>query len=144
MNFSFKEIISVTIILFSVIDILGSIPVIIDLRKKAGDIHAEQATLVAGSLMIVYLFLGVGILNLFGVDVKSFAVAGAIIIFLIGMEMILGRNFYSTPGFSDYCRSGYYDHNYFSKSRLSARKYHCWYFIESVDCVFSVKKFGVD
>ncbi len=94
MNFSFKEIISVTIILFSVIDILGSIPVIIDLRKKAGGIHAEQATLVAGTLMIVYLFLGVGILNLFGVDVKSFAVAGALIIFLIGLEMILGRNIF--------------------------------------------------
>ncbi|RFS13743.1 MarC family protein [Emticicia sp. C21] len=94
MSFSFKEIISVTIILFSVIDILGSIPVIIDLRKKAGDIHAEQATLVAGTLMIVYLFLGISILNLFGVDVKSFAVAGAIIIFLIGMEMILGRNIF--------------------------------------------------
>lgn len=94
MDFSFKEIISVTIILFSVIDILGSIPVIIDLRKKAGGIHAEQATLVAGSLMIVYLFLGVGILNLFGVDVKSFAVAGALIIFLIGLEMILGRNIF--------------------------------------------------
>lgn len=94
MNFSFKEIISVTIILFSVIDILGSIPVIIDLRKKAGDIHAEQATLVAGTLMIVYLFLGISILNLFGVDVKSFAVAGAVIIFLIGLEMILGRNIF--------------------------------------------------
>jgi multiple antibiotic resistance protein len=94
MDFSFKEIISVTIILFSVIDILGSIPVIIDLRKKAGGIHAEQATLVAGSLMIIYLFLGVGILNLFGVDVKSFAVAGALIIFLIGLEMILGRNIF--------------------------------------------------
>jgi len=77
-----------------VIDILGSIPVIIDLRKKAGDIHAEQATLVAGTLMIIYLFLGISILNLFGVDVKSFAVAGAIIIFLIGMEMILGRNIF--------------------------------------------------
>jgi multiple antibiotic resistance protein len=94
MNFSFKEIISVTIILFSIIDILGSIPVIIDLRKKAGGIHAEQATLVAGTLMIVYLFLGVGILNLFGVDVQSFAVAGALIIFLLGLEMILGRNIF--------------------------------------------------
>ena len=94
MDFNFKEIISVTIILFSVIDILGSIPVIIDLRKKAGGIHAEQATVVAGTLMIVYLFLGVGILNLFGVDVQSFAVAGALIIFLLGLEMILGRNIF--------------------------------------------------
>ena len=61
MNFVFKEIISVTIILFSVIDILGAIPIIIDLRKKAGSIHAEQATLVAGGLMITYLFLGISL-----------------------------------------------------------------------------------
>ena len=64
MNFVFKEIISVSIILFSVIDILGAIPIIIDLRKKAGSIHAEQATLVAGGLMITYLFLGISILSL--------------------------------------------------------------------------------
>lgn len=94
MNFIFKEIISVSIILFSVIDIIGSIPVIIDLRKKAGDIHAEQATLVAGVLMIIYLFLGISILNLFGVDVKSFAIAGGMILFLLGFEMILGRNIF--------------------------------------------------
>ncbi len=94
MNFSIKEIVSVSIILFSVIDILGSIPIIIDLRKKAGDIHAEQATMVAGGLMIAYLYLGISILNLFGVDVKSFAVAGGIILALIGFEMILGRNIF--------------------------------------------------
>ena len=94
MNFVFKEIISVSIILFSVIDILGAIPIIIDLRKKAGSIHAEQATLVAGGLMITYLFLGISILSLFGVDVKSFAIAGALILFLIGFEMILGRSIF--------------------------------------------------
>ena len=94
MNFVFKEIISVTIILFSVIDILGAIPIVIDLRKKAGGIHAEQATLVAGGLMITYLFLGISILNLFGVDVKSFAMAGALILALIGFEMILGRSIF--------------------------------------------------
>lgn len=94
MNFVFKEIISVTLILFSVIDILGSIPIVIDLRKKAGDIHAEQATLVAGGLMIAFLFLGISILNLLGVDVKSFAVAGALILALMGFEMILGRNIF--------------------------------------------------
>lgn len=94
MNFIFKEIISVTIILFSIIDILGSIPIIIDLRKKAGSIHAEQATLVAGGLMITYLFLGISILSLFGVDIKSFAVAGALILALIGFEMILGRSIF--------------------------------------------------
>lgn len=94
MTINFKEILSVTLILFSVIDILGAIPIIIDIRKKSGNIHAEQATIVAGVLMIVYLYLGISILRLFGVDVNSFAVAGALIIFLIGLEMILGRNIF--------------------------------------------------
>lgn len=93
-NFSFKETLSVTLILFSVIDILGAIPVIIDLRKKSGQINAGSATLVAGAIMVVFLFLGDSILSLFGVDVESFAIAGAIIIFLIGMEMILGKHIF--------------------------------------------------
>ncbi|AEI49745.1 multiple antibiotic resistance (MarC)-related protein [Runella slithyformis DSM 19594] len=91
---NFKEILSVTLILFSVIDILGSIPVIIDLRKKAGAINARRATLVSGGMMIAFLYLGKEILKLFGVDVASFAVAGALILFLIGLEMILGRNIF--------------------------------------------------
>ena len=90
----FKEMFSVTLILFSVIDIIGSIPIVIDLRKKNGRIESEKATLVAGALMIVFLYLGEAILKLFGVDVQSFAVAGGIIIFLIGMEMILGRHIF--------------------------------------------------
>lgn len=92
----FKEIISVTLILFSVIDILGSLPVLIDLRKKVGKIEAEQATFASGVLMIAFLFLGERILKLFGVDVASFAVAGALIIFLIGLEMILGRTIFKS------------------------------------------------
>lgn len=92
--FNFKEILSVTLILFSIIDILGSIPIIIDLRKKAGRIESGKATLVAGALMVVFLYLGESILNLFGVDIASFAVAGAVIILLIGLEMILGRNIF--------------------------------------------------
>lgn len=92
--FSLKQILSVTLILFSVIDILGSIPIIIELRKKAGVIESEKATIVAGVLMIVFLYLGESILKLFGVDVASFAIAGAIIIFLIGMEMTLGINIF--------------------------------------------------
>ncbi|MFN3851967.1 MAG: MarC family protein [Spirosomataceae bacterium] len=91
---NFKEIFSVSLILFSVIDILGSIPVIIDIRKKAGSIHAEQVTIISAALMIIYLYLGISILSLFGVDVKSFAAAGALIIFLIGLEMILGRSIF--------------------------------------------------
>lgn len=88
--FDFKEVLSVTLILFSVIDIIGSIPIIIDLRKKAGHVQSEKATLVSGIIMVVFLLVGEGILGLFGVDVYSFAIAGAVIMFLIGMEMILG------------------------------------------------------
>ena len=100
MQLNFKEIISVSLILFSVIDILGAIPVIIDLRRKTGYIHAEQATLVSGGIMIAFLYLGKSILNLFGVDINSFAIAGAIIIFLIGLEMTLGRNIFKSEDMS--------------------------------------------
>lgn len=85
-----KEIFSVTLILFSVIDILGSIPFVILIRKREGRIYAEKATAIAAVLMIVFLFLGQSILKLFGLDVGSFAVAGAIVMFIIAMEMILG------------------------------------------------------
>jgi multiple antibiotic resistance protein len=94
LGIDFKEILSVSLILFSVIDILGAVPVIIDLRKKVGKIESEKATLAAGIIMVAFLFIGESILKLFGVDVESFAVAGAIIIFLIGMEMILGRHIF--------------------------------------------------
>ena len=87
MHFNFKEILSASLILFSVIDILGSIPIIIDLRKKNGNIHAEQATLVSGLIMVGFFFAGKLILRFFGVDTNSFAMAGALIIFLIGLEI---------------------------------------------------------
>jgi multiple antibiotic resistance protein len=96
MELNFKEIISVSLILFSVIDILGSIPIVIDLRKKTGNIHAEQATLVSGGIMIGFLYVGKSILKLFGVDINSFAIAGALIIFLIGLEMTLGRSIFKS------------------------------------------------
>lgn len=92
--FSLKEIASVTLTLFAVIDILGSIPIIIDLRKREGKIESEKATIISGVLMIAFLFLGQSILALFGIDFQSFAMAGAIIIFLIGLEMILGKDFF--------------------------------------------------
>ncbi len=94
--FNLKEILSVTLILFSIIDILGSLPIVIDLRKKEGHIESEKATIVAGVLMIIFLYVGEGILRLFGIDVASFAVAGGIIIFILGMEMILGRDFFKS------------------------------------------------
>ena len=89
---NYKDIFSVTLILFSVIDILGSIPFVILIRKREGRIHAETATLIAAGLMIAFLYLGQTILNLFGLDVGSFAVAGAIVMFIIALEMILGIN----------------------------------------------------
>ena len=88
--FDIREILSVTLILFSVIDILGSIPIVINLRKKVGHIQSGKATFVAGLLMLAFLFLGKSILNLFGIGVDDFAIAGALIIFAIGAEMILG------------------------------------------------------
>ena len=86
---SFKEILSVTLILFSVIDILGSVPVIIDLRKNNRVVFPAKATFVSGIIMLAFLYIGESILNLFGVDVQSFALAGAFVMFLIGMEMTL-------------------------------------------------------
>ena len=94
--FNFKEIISVSLILFSVIDILGSVPIIIDLRKRFGHVQSEKATLVSGVIMIAFLFLGESILSLFGIDISSFAIAGAIVMFILGMEMILGLQFFKS------------------------------------------------
>ncbi len=85
-----KEIISVSLILFSVIDIPGSLPIIINLKKQGNQIQSGKAALIAGTIMIAFLFFGKSLLSLFGVDISSFAVAGAIVIFLIGLEMILG------------------------------------------------------
>ena len=81
-------------ILFAVIDVIGNIPIIIDLRKKAGHIQSEKASIIAGIIMIVFLFLGKSLLTLIGIDVNSFAVAGAFILFFIALEMILGITLY--------------------------------------------------
>jgi len=89
MEFNFKEIMTATMILFAVIDIIGSIPIIITLREKAGHIHSEKASLIAATLMILFLFLGERILKLIGINVNEFAVAGALILFFIALEMIL-------------------------------------------------------
>ena len=94
MNIDFKEIVSATMVLFAVIDILGSIPLIINLRKKAGRIESEKTAIVAGVLLIVFLFIGKELLNLFGVTVESFAVAGAFVLYFLALEMILGITLY--------------------------------------------------
>jgi multiple antibiotic resistance protein len=94
MALNFKEIITAVMILFAVIDIIGNIPIIIDLRAKVGHIHSERASIVAGLIMIAFLFLGKSILNLIGIDVNSFAVAGSFILFFLALEMILGISLY--------------------------------------------------
>ena len=88
--FDLKEIFTVGMILFAVIDIVGSIPIIISLKKSVGHIQSEKATIVAGFIMIAFLFLGEQILTLIGIDINSFAVAGSFIIFFISLELILG------------------------------------------------------
>ena len=94
MNFNIKEIATATMILFAVIDILGSIPIIIGLRKKVGHIQSEKASIVAAVIMVAFLFVGESILSLIGIDVNSFAVAGAFIIFFLAIEMVLGITLY--------------------------------------------------
>ena len=90
MSFDFNKLLTVTFTLFAVIDIIGSLPVLISLKEKMGDIRSLQATLVSGGLMIVFLFAGKQILKILTVDVHSFAIGGSIVMFLIGIEMVLG------------------------------------------------------
>jgi len=94
MNFDLKQIVTAGMILFAVIDVVGNIPIIIDLRKKAGKIESEKATVIAGIILITFLFVGESILHLIGIDVNSFAVAGAFILFFLALEMILGITLY--------------------------------------------------
>jgi multiple antibiotic resistance protein len=94
MVFNFKEVITATMVLFAVIDIIGSIPIIIDLRQKVGHIQSEKASIVAMLIMILFLFVGVQILNLIGIDVYSFAVAGSFVMLFLALEMILGVKIY--------------------------------------------------
>ena len=94
-NISKSELITVTFTLFAVIDILGSIPVLISLKEKmGGQIQSARATIASGALMLVFLFVGQQFLKLLGLDVQSFAVAGSLVIFIIGLEMILGIEFF--------------------------------------------------
>ncbi|MCX2476443.1 MarC family protein [Pedobacter sp. MC2016-05] len=90
LKFDFNQILTTTMVIFAIIDILGSIPVVIELRKKAGHIESEKASIVATALMILFLFLGESLLRVIGLDVESFAIAGSFVIFFIAMEMVLG------------------------------------------------------
>ena len=94
MEFDFKEIATVGMVLFAVIDIVGTIPIIVNLRSKHGHIESEKASIVAGIIMVVFLFAGEGLLKLIGIDVHSFAVAGSFVLFFLALEMILGIRIY--------------------------------------------------
>lgn len=98
LNFNLADFLTVFLTLFAVIDILGSIPIIFDLREKRGEIKSGLATLFAGILMLAFLFFGEAFLNMMGIDVESFALAGSIVIFIIGLEMVLGVNIFKDSG----------------------------------------------
>lgn len=91
-----SQIVTVTFTLFAVIDVLGSIPVIIAIKKKTGDISALQATLISGALILLFFFVGEQILDFMGLDLPSFAIAGSIVIFILGLEMVLGIDFFKS------------------------------------------------
>lgn len=94
LKFNLKEIATISMVLFAVIDIVGTIPIVVDLRKKFGHIESEKASIVAGFIMVVFLFVGEELLHLIGIDVNSFAVAGSFVLFFLALEMILGIRIY--------------------------------------------------
>ncbi|GAC1706531.1 MAG: MarC family protein [Flavisolibacter sp.] len=91
-----KDLFTVTFTLFAIIDIIGSIPILISLKSKMGGIRELRATFISGGLMILFLFIGEPLLNLLGLDVRSFAVGGSIVIFILGLEMVLGLEFFKS------------------------------------------------
>jgi multiple antibiotic resistance protein len=95
-NFTISETITVTFILFAVIDVLGSIPVLIGIKKKMGEINSLQATIVSGGLMLLFFFVGEQMLNFMGLDISSFAIAGSIVLFILGLEMVLSTEFFKS------------------------------------------------
>ncbi len=98
MELNFNAILTVTFTLFAIIDIIGSVPILISIKNKVGGIREFRVTIIAGALMILFLFLGGPILNVLGLDVKSFAVGGSIVIFILGLEMVLGIEFFKSDG----------------------------------------------
>lgn len=96
MDYNVKELVTVTFTLFAIIDIIGNIPILISLKTKLGGIREARATLISGALMVLFLFTGEPLLNLLGLDVRSFAVGGSIVIFILGLEMVLGAEFFKS------------------------------------------------
>ncbi|MCA0381158.1 MULTISPECIES: MarC family protein [Phnomibacter] len=93
-----SAVLTITFTLFAVIDIIGSVPLLASLKQKMGGINELKATLISGGLMILFLFVGEPFLQLLGIDVKSFAVGGSIVIFILGLEMVLGHEFFKSDG----------------------------------------------
>lgn len=96
MPVNLSELLTVTFTLFAVIDIIGSVPILISLKEKMGGFSELKATLISGALMILFLYLGKEFLGLLGVDIRSFAVGGSIVIFILGLEMVLGLEFFKS------------------------------------------------
>jgi len=96
MAINFNELLTVTFTLFAVIDVIGSVPILISIKEKTGGFSELKATLISGALMILFLYLGKEFLRLLGVDIRSFAVGGSIVIFILGLEMVLGMEFFKS------------------------------------------------
>ena len=96
MNIDINKLITVTFTLFAVIDIVGSVPILISLKQKMGGIREFRATLISGALMILFMFGGEAFLKILGLDVSAFAVGGSIVIFVLGLEMVLGMEFFKS------------------------------------------------
>ena len=94
MQFDFQEFLTLTFTLFAVIDVVGAVPMLISIKQKMGGINVWKVTLISGALMVLFFFIGKPFLNLLGVDIRSFAVAGSIVIFILGLEMVLGIEFF--------------------------------------------------
>lgn len=96
MHFNLQEFLTLTFTLFAVIDVVGSVPMLISIKQKMGGINAWKVTLISGALMVLFFFIGKPFLNVLGVDIRSFAVAGSIVIFILGLEMVLGIEFFKS------------------------------------------------
>ncbi len=96
MKINFSELFTVTFTLFAIIDIVGSVPILISLKQKMGGIREVRATIISGGLMVLFLFVGEPLLKLLGLDIRSFAVGGSIVIFILGLEMVLGLEFFKS------------------------------------------------
>ncbi len=121
MHLNIMEILAAFMVLFAIIDILGSIPIILDVKTKTGALYPGKTTLVAYAIMLLFLFIGEPLLGVFGVDISSFAIAGSVILFLMGIEMVLGIQLFKhdsdggggahrTHCLSPDCRSRFHHH----------------------------------